>query len=426
MTVKRSFFAWILCFVFVPASSHAYVLSYDAHVTVTEEYNDNIYLVPDNEVDDFITVISPGFMTEIRWQRTGIRGAYDLGYSMYDTLSENDGFRHRADVGTWWDVSQNTQFRLGDTFVMSEDQSDLELTDMGQTRRNTSYTNSAHLDMDHRFGERRSLALGYAYETLENDDETIEDNQSHHASGTLNYFFTPWLGSESQVSYTRGLYDVTQDFDEWTGSFRLIRVLSRHLELNAAYTHTLMTWEGEGAERDYQVYHPSVGISAAFDNQTSLAVNAGYFVQDIEQADNEKGLTIDGNIGKSWTFRQGLFQINGSSGYENSQLNTENLGFTVYYGADVRGEYAFTRNLSSSLDLGYRNSDYVNTTPERTDQSLTGAARLTWQIFRRLSSSLEYRYRNLDSDIDINDYTENRVMLSLTLTAFDRVSSASP
>ncbi|WP_459922496.1 outer membrane beta-barrel protein [Desulfatiferula olefinivorans] len=395
-------------------------------MTVSEEYNDNIYLDADGEVDDFITVVSPGFMTELRWQRSGIRGSYDLGYSMYENRSENDGFRHRADVATWWDVSQNTRFSLGDTFVMSEDQSYLELTDVGQTRRNTSYANSAHLDMDHRFGERRSLALGYAYETLENDDETLEDNQSHHANGTLNYFFSPWLGMESGIDYTRGLYDVTQDFDEWSGHIRLIRVYSRHLEFNAAYTHTLMAWEGDGAERDYQIYHPSVGISATFDNQTSLSVNAGYFVQDIEQADNEKGLAIDGNIGKSWTFRRGLVQVNGSSGYEESQLNTENLGFTVYYGADARGEYSFTRNLASTLDLGYRNNDYVNTSPERTDRILTGALGLSWQMMRRLSSRLEYRYRNLDSDIDINDYTENRIMLSLTLTAFDRSSSASP
>jgi len=407
-------------------SSEAYVISNNAHVTLSEEYNDNLYLASENEVDDFITIISPGLRSEIRWQRTGLNAAYDLGYSMYDTYSENDSFRHHADLGWWWDMFQSTQLRLGDTFIKSEDLADLTLENNGQTNRNEFYSNSAHIDLDHRFGDRRNFSLGYSYNTLNNDSNLVEDNQSHHVTGSLSYFFTPWFGSETQFAYTKGLYDISQNFDEWNGTFRLIKVISRHVELNAAYSHTSMIWSGQGSESDYQVYHPSLGMSATFGDGGTLALNAGYFVQDVDSRENNIGFTLGGDLGKSWTFRRGLIQVSASSGYEESQLNTENLGFTVYYEGVTRFEYNFNREVSSSISATYRNNDYVNPAPgepDRTDDTISGICRFNWRIKRWLGSSLEYRYRNRNSNVNADDFTENRIMVSLTVTSDTRGGS---
>lgn len=427
MTLKNCINVIFIILILSSSSGYAYVLSYDAHIAVSEEYNDNIFLAPDNTADDYITVVSPGLRSDIRWQRVGMSASYDLGYSFYNTYSENDSLRHLANVGCWWDVFQNTHLRLGDTFIKTEDVADLPYADIGQTSRNVYYSNSTQLDLEQQFGERRNFLLSYVYSTLQNEDVAVEDNQSHHVSSTLNYFFTPWIGSQTQFSYTKGLYDVSQDFDEWIGSFRLIKVISRHLELNAAYEHTFMRWEGQGLQNDYQVYHPSIGMNYTFDNETALSINAGYFVQDIDSRENEKGLTLDGNIGKTWTFRSGLINVSGSSGYEQSQLNTENLGFTVYYGAASQFEYSFSREVTSSIDLNYRNNDYVNPAPgnpDRTDKIMSASSRVNWQIKRWLGSSLEYSYRNLDSNIHSNDYIENRIKLTFILTVFQRNSPA--
>ena len=402
------------------SSVNAFELSSRARISIMEEYNDNLYLDNENEEDDFITVISPGFQSEIRWQRTGLNAAYDLGYSMYDEHSEDDSFRHRGNLGWWWNMAQNTRFSLGDTYIKSEDISELPEEDTGRNGRDGFYSNTAFMNFNHQFGENKSVALRYAYGILDNDDETVEDNQSHKASTALTYYFSPQLGTETNVAYTNGLYDESQDFDEWVGSFRLLKNLSRHFQINGAYTHTSMTWEGEGVENDYQIYHPTLGMRYSFADDGIFAVNAGYFVQDIDNEENEDGVTVDGNIGKSWRFKQGMFSLTGTSGYDNSQLNTENLGFNVYYGAQSSLEYNFTRNVRSSVQASYRNIDYVNPEPgetERKDDFITAGCTLSWQIKRWLSSDLEYSYRNMDSNIDDNDYAVNRILLRFTLSA---------
>ncbi len=399
---------------------YAYEWSAVTRLSLTEEYNDNIYQDSDNEEDDFITIVTPGIKTNLDWQRYGFSAAYDLGYSFYKDHSENDGFRHRGDVAGWWNVARNTRLTAGDIYIRSEDITELPTNDNGADRREGYYSNSAFVGLDHRFGENRNLAIKYVYGILDNDDRTIEDNESHSTTLDTTYFFDPFLGINVNAGYTRGLYDTSQDYDEWKGTLRVLRNLSRHVQLNAAYSHTSMTWDSPGDENDYQVYNPSAGIKYTFDEDGAMGLNLGYFIQDIDSRDNEKGLTVDGNIGRSWRFRGGAFSLNATSGYENSQLNTENLGFNVYYGVQSRLDYRFTRNLGTAIYAAYRNVDYVNPGPledERKDDYVDAGCSLNWQIRKWLGTGLEYSYRNLDSNIDDNDYTVNRIMLKVVLSS---------
>lgn len=415
----------IILFCFSPL--YAYEWSASTRLSITEEYNDNLYLDPVNEEEDFITIITPGVQASLNWQRTGLSAAYDLGYSVYNEHSENDSFRHRGDVGWWWNVFQNTRLSLGDTYIKSEDISDLPESDTESNRREGYYSNSARMNLTHRFGENKNVSAGYAYDIFRYDDDESEDNESHSAFIDSTYFFNPHLGMETHVAYTKGMYDISQDFDEWVGTLRLLRNLSRRIQINGSYTHTLMTYENSGDDNNYQIYNPSVGIRYSFGEDGVMALNIGYFVQDIDLQENEKGLTVDGNVGRSWRFKQGTITLSGSSGYENSQLNTENLGFNVYYGAESRFDYQYSRVLTSSIHGEYRHNDYVNSSPDdsdRVDVTITSGCSLNWQIVRWLSAGIEYGFRNLNSNINENDFNENRVMLRLNaVEQFGRVSA---
>ena len=412
------FFLFIFLGLALPVD--AFEWSVIPRLSLTEEYNDNIYQDSDNEEDDFITIVTPGIQTNLDWQRYGLSAAYDLGYSFYNDHSEHDGFRHRGDVAGWWNADRTTRLSAGDTYIRSEDITELPENGNGTDRREGYYTNTAYVGLDHRFAENSNMALKYAYGILDNDDRTVEDNESHKTTVDATYFFDPFWGMSVNAGYTRGLYDVSQDYDEWKTTLRVLKNVSRHLQVNAAYSHTAVNWDPGGDENDYQVYNPSAGIRYTFDENGSMGLNLGYFVQDIDSRDNEKGLTVDGNIGRSWRFRGGSFTLNANSGYENSQLNTENLGFNVYYGVQSRLDYRFTRNLGAAVFAAYRNVDYVNPGPgedERKDDFVDAGCSLNWQIRKWLGTGLEYSYRNLDSNIDDNDYTVNRIMLKVVLSS---------
>lgn len=410
----------IFIITFCSSSLYAFEWASSARLSLSEEYNDNIYLDRDNEEDDFITIITPGIQTSLGWQRTGLTAAYDLGYSLYNDHSDNNSFRHHGDVGWWWNVFQYTILSLGDTYVKSEDISDLPESDNERGNREGYYSNSARMNLVHRFGENRNVSAGYTYVISDYDDEESDDNKSHNAFVDSTYFFNPHTGLETHVAYTRGLYDVAQDFDEWVGTLRLMRNLSRRFQINSSYTHTMMTYEDDGDDTNYQIYNPSAGIRYIFGEDGTMALNIGYFVQDIDSQDNEKGMTMNGNVGRSWRFKQGTITLSGLSGYENSQLNTENLGFYVYYGADSQFNYQFSRAVTSSFHAAYRHNDYVNSSPDesdRVDELITSGCSLNWQIARWLSSSIEYNFRNLNSNTNENDYTENRIMLRFNAVA---------
>ena len=147
-------------------------------------------------------------------------------------------------------------------------------------------------------------------------------------------------------------------------------------------------------------------------------MNTGYFIQDREKNDNESGLIINGNLGKTWSFKRGSVNIKGSSGYEESYFGTENLGFNRYYGAQASANYKLVKSLTGNISGSFRRNKYVNQDDNRTDKLKKAGAGLTFNpiTIRWLHLSLNYSYNTVDSTEKENKYDENRVLLSITLS----------
>lgn len=413
----------ILLVIFFSSLAEGAVTSFTPFISFSEEYNDNIYLERENQHDDFIFVVEPGFNTGIRWQKAGITANYVLGHSNYRKNSENDGFRHNADIQSWYDLSRNTRLTVSDTFLKTEEPYSDSIQDTGRNSRSTYYTNSAGIGLSHQFGEKKSVSIDYSYDIMDNDADDVEDNDSHNSSMELIYYFMPHLGLESDLEYTNGEYDFTPGFEEWVITTRLVKIVSRFLSVNGEYSHTLMNQKEGSLQSDYQVYHPSAGVDYTFSDGGIFALNVGYFLQNREYGDDQSNMTLDGNIGKTWSFsRHGLINIAGTSGFDDSQLNSDNLGFKIYYETSARAEYGFTRNIIGTIDASIRSDDYVNPPEgqeERNDDTISAGTTISWQAKRWLNTSLEYRYRNLMSNFDENDYEENKILFTVTLTALN-------
>ena len=191
------------------------------------------------------------------------------------------------------------------------------------------YTNTARAALTHQFGQTDSFSIAYEYSTLENEDPTVEDHKRHRPSITLAYWPNRQWGTETEVTYERGLYDTSDDLTNTMASFRLIRVLSRHLDVFVEYTHTLTRFDGDS--EDYNIYEPALGMEWTIDQDASVSISAGYYVRDLADGDNETGWTLDGDINKQWTTQRSSFSLTGSSGYDQSYFGSENLGFSKYY-----------------------------------------------------------------------------------------------
>jgi len=113
----------------------------------------------------------------------------------------------------------------------------------------------------------------------------------------------------------------------------------------------------------------------------------------------------------------------GSAGYDDAHFGAENLGLSIFYETGLEAEYSLTRRVTGDIFGSYRQDKYEEGyDPARRDKNTRGGVGLTYTYERWLSSNVnfiiraEYSYNNLNSSIDINDYVENRGLLTITLT----------
>lgn len=401
-------------------------------LTLSGEYTDNVDSVATGERDDFITVVSPGIRVDVLEQRYRASLGYTPGFAFHNRDSQDDYVRHNADALFAAQLSQQTELTLTDRYTRTNeprttiDEEEIygEWVDPTLRRgRETWYSNTASVSLNHRFGREDSFALGYRHRLLENDDPSLEDSQRHTPWASLTHWFNANYGLQTDVSYERGLFeydnqefmgDVNDDLKQYQGTVKAIHRIDRRFQWFLRYTHTKVDYDG--LTPDYTIYDPGVGFVWAMAEDTTLDFDIGYFVQDRDRLDEESGLSFAGGLNKRW--KKGSLRLSAESGYEEASYGAENLGLDMYYQASARGVYDLTREVSLSADAAYRYNEYVNRIPRREDDVYNTAVGIHYKpsAWRWMVLSLTGRRYDVQSSDNRNDETENSVILSVSFT----------
>ena len=399
---------------FSTSPSFGFQATFTPGISFSEEYTDNHYRTNNNKEHECITTISSSFKAQILEKTSGAEIFYKPSYAVYNKFDENNTLRHSANFSGWAEIGKKFRLNVSDSFVYTEEP-DTEEDATIRRSREPYYKNSAVLNLTCQFGESDSFKLGYLHSILENKDPDIEDNKHHNPSIAITYWFIPrQLGLETNVSYTRGKLEISDDFDNWTGNVKLIKSFAKHFRGFIQYTHTYMDYQGDS--KNYQIYDPSIGIDYTIDKDTHLSFSVGYFYQNREESENESAPSINGNIGKSWTFKRGSINFTGSSGYDETYFGAENLGFDIFYQAQYNASYSFTKHISGNISSSYRRDKYVNLDTESKDNTSKAVIGLTFHPLQWMSIGLNYTYQLVNSTLDENDYVENKGLISITLS----------
>ena len=415
---------------FWPAQA-AYRTTLQPSISVTEEYTDNVNLLPEEfEESEWITVVSPSLALQVQGKTQGLNLSYTPGFTYYAENNEDSTIRHSASLDAWKQLTKHLDLNINNSYSKTEQPysaDTLALSTEEEERfreRYADYTRrqdrephsslTSHVSLGYQFGQKDSADLGYRYRRHWEETQDSEDSTEHSPYLNVSYWIAPHWGTEYSLEYTRGEFSGDTDtFDEWTGSVSLIRNLNRFWDAHVSYTHTIMDYHGE--TEDYQIYDPAAGLSWRFAPDGSVSLSLGYYIQDNEETENDSDLSFSGDINKGFDLSQRTsFRISGGSGYEQTYFGAENLGFTIYYQAQGRLTHALTRHLQSDVSVNFRRNEYQDEDPERDDNLWTFQSGLDWQFMERASLSLNYTYRISESSQDENDYDENKVMLSLT------------
>ena len=382
------------------------------HLTLGNMYTDNIDLTSDKE-HDFITMISPGIDCSMTRQFSSLSLSYTPTYASYLRFPENSTLRHRGDLSASTQIASETQLEFSNNFLYTEDPlSDIDTTI--RQGRNAYTTNTTSLGMTNRFGPEDSVALGYEYYFLSNTDPTVEDNDYHRPRITINYWIVPnRYGTESEVRYTKTTYDDSEDYTYSSGRFRLIRRIGPHFDVYAEYTHGFTNYSAEG--EDYRIHSPLVGFDWSEYSNYSLSASFGYFFRNSDQSGEENGPV--GMIRSLYSWDPGAsLSITGRAGYDLAVGDAENLGFNQFYDVSCIIGYPLGRNLNGNLFAAYRWDIYTDAAPDQDTTLMRTGAGLSYQPLPWMTVNMNYMYRKLDSNLDSDNYEENRAEITLTLT----------
>jgi len=440
---------YILCSIitlfFTVSSTYGLQYTFHPRVSAGEEYTDNVFLSKDNEKDDFITIVSPGFTAKALGKTGFLELSYDPAYSKYLDFDENDAWRHDARLLGRSDLTKRTRFDISNRFLRSEDplseEDILELRDKDvvqegdtSTRKNrrTFYRNTARTRLSYQFGKDDSVYAGFLYGLLRNNDPQDEDNDRYSPSAGLNYWFGPKFGIQTNATYTRGKFDQnsgftddpTDDFNNYAGSIKFIARTKTRFSIFTQYNHVYRDFDDDFDDsNDYMVYAPSAGFTYVVEKDLNLRLGGGYFFQEVDDNDDQQGFFGNGQIDKAWNYRRGFINLTALTGMEQNDFGAENIGLERFAAIQGSAKYEFTRKLFGDINSRYRYSDVVGSADQGADDN-TGekvhryrmGTGLTFVPLKWMAIRLGYNFRKVDSDDNTDDYEEHRGLLNITLT----------
>ncbi len=178
----------ILTFLFVsllgPALAWSQVLTLTPSLTIGERYDDNIFQDETNEVDDFITTISPAI--ELRYiprPESTLTFEYRPSFEIFADNSDENHVSHRLNLSYEAPLSRRFSLEVRDQLLITEEPGDRDADDPSaddpvvsdpsdsNERRQRSIRNTADLSLNIGLTPRTSLGL-----LFENLIEDVEDN----------------------------------------------------------------------------------------------------------------------------------------------------------------------------------------------------------------------------------------------------------
>ncbi|MCP4748632.1 MAG: outer membrane beta-barrel protein [Desulfobacteraceae bacterium] len=404
---------------------------FSPELRLSEEYTDNLFLTYQDTEADFITTAGLGLDLQILGQTSGLELIYNPSYSAFTDNPDMDYWRYYARGRAWKDFKR-TRLELVNDYLETEDPRDpsedftpddltaaplidLDLTSRG---RNRYRRNATTLSLTNQFGANDSIYLAMQHGYRENLDivigEPVSDYTFWQPSGEAGYWATRRLGVELEGYYSVRDYEYFTDRNELNAAIRFLYAFNSALSSFVEGRYTYLDYAGS-RNSDYEIYSPLAGFRYQFEQEANISVAVGYYIQDYKAPyrENEEGLHVDSEIYKRWRFSQNHITLVGGSGYEIEDMGTQDLGLNLYYTMRMEIDHDFSRRVTGSIFGGYLHDDYVN--ENRIDKTITAGAQLSCQAFSWMNIDLRYEYTDLISDAELEQYTENSVILIFTL-----------
>jgi hypothetical protein len=391
-------------------------------VYVEGQYDDNIFLTERDEESDFITTVSPGINLAYESPTGKIDLDYEFQKVFHDDFTELDFSGHRGRAEARKDFSKWFAAGIREIFIRSQDP--IEVTGVEEFERpsvrrgRNRYTrNIVEPAVTFRFGENRSIGVGYRNNILRNKREDIADQDENAGNALLTFRFN--IRNEIGVfyEYINQEYQETtppspdQDFDGHEVRGRYTHYFDPKTSAFIEYRYYQREFDRETADFvDYEVHNPSLGFARDLAENVSISASGGYSRRDVDRGKDDD--TFSGRGDFSAGYKRLTLTLYGETGFGEDFTTAESLGFNEFWRAGVNGEYQLLERLWVAGFFYIEENQFSDI--DRRDTLWSARGNVRYQFLRWFFLSFEYVHNERNSNIDGESYRDNRYFGRLT------------
>ncbi|MCF8107450.1 MAG: outer membrane beta-barrel protein [Desulfohalobiaceae bacterium] len=392
-------------------------------LSTSAEYDDNIFLDEDDTESDMLFIVSPGIGLALQSKSTSGSLSYTPSKVYYKENSRLDNWRHSANLSFRHAFNEFFSFGLQDTFLLTDDPlaedirglTEEEIKDRTRQGRNEYWRNNLSGSFDYQFGPGKRLSAGYTYNILEEENDAEDDARERGPFVNLSYRLDDDNSLRGGYRYQEYEYEredgtpAREDIEAHNVNVSYVRKIDHQTSANLGYGVSTRDYDGDRS--DYMVHDVSVGVRHAFSEHFSGAVSVGYFYQDEDDGGDSEGYTFRGSLNRSFEYCS--IGLSAEHGWDEDFLDRTPEGFTKYWRFSANWSCTPYENLRVFANLSYRMEDDENRADENILTAQAGISRSFWRWY---ALSLRYLYRLNESDRAGDDYTDNRVVLSVSFS----------
>lgn len=407
------------CLTVAPSAYGADLLSkFRPYISISEEYNDNLDLKSTNKKDAFITTVQPGLKFSNMDKTAGIDLDYSLGIVSYSKETDRNYISHNGSLNAKYMTSEHVNFYLKESFIRSDEPREREYFTTTadnryvlatETQREVYWRNVVAPTIEYQFGPESRLGVNYRNNIYQTESTTSQNSKENYINPFLSYWFDKQNGIYLEYGFTSGDFESDPDLKGHRTNARYTNRFSAKFSAFVEYTFSRRDFASPGI--DYDVHEPDVGMTFTMTPTLTASAQAGYFWTEPKTGPKRDGISYKGelaNVDPRTTYKLSL-----QGGYTEDFFTSENLGFNRYH----RLTGSLTHLLEKRISIGCSGSlERADFDADRRDTIWGIGGMASCMPLKWLTLSLEVSHRDRDSNVNSNDYTENRGILRITAT----------
>ncbi len=312
--------------------------------------------------------------------------------------------------------------------------------------------NDVSLVTSYFFGKNSLVSLAYDYDLLRNDDTGVggyEDYDKHTLWSIAEYRFDPIWKISLRGEFIIGLFepadyeesdepleaavggidmgsagDVSEDVREYHGTVKVEMDYFRHNPLSLEYRIVGIDYF-EGLQDDLIIHEGTIVWKHIFSAGHTFSLGGGPSFRDTEDTNElwEYNATLD----YRYPFERGYVQFSLDKGLEQDNFSeVDDRGFVDSWLFSGTVSYHFFEKLSGEFRLSYKEEERSDLNIVYEDERFTNEGEENYHVDKYSASirflysflidyglEIKYSFTSLDSELELEDYQEHRVQVSL-------------